>query len=315
MNIVFYGSNESSVKFLEYLSKKDTITAVITRQDKPSGRGLEIHSSPVKTFAQQNNLRLAEIDNLLSSGVEADLGVAVAYGKILKKEVFFFPKNGTINVHFSLLPKYRGAAPMQWALINGEKSTGVTIFFIDEGLDTGKILFQKEIPIELEDDFASLENKLVEEGMKLLGESIKLISNKDFTAREQAGEPSFAPPLKKSDGIINWSAKSSIEICSLIRGVNPWPGAYTETGIEEHGLLKILKAKPIEPSKEESDLWIKNRVPGEIAALIRGKGFVVKCKEGFLLVEFVQRQNGKFINAWAFWQGARLEIGKKFIKQ
>ncbi|OGS19526.1 MAG: methionyl-tRNA formyltransferase [Elusimicrobia bacterium RIFOXYA2_FULL_40_6] len=312
MNIIFYGSNETSVKFLEHLITKDTIAAVVTRQDKPSGRGLEMHSSPVKDFARKKKLKLVELDSLPSSNLDADLGVAVAYGRILKKDIYSFPKNGTINVHFSLLPKYRGASPMQWALINGEKTTGVTIFFIDEGLDTGKVILQKEVIIEENDDFISLQDKLVKEGVILLGEAVELINNKNFVAGEQTGTPTLAPPLKKSDGRIDWTKKTPAEICNLIKGTTPWPGAYTEMNVEENKLLKILKASLIEPDIDEAYSRDNASIPGEIVAVIREKGFVVKCRNGFLLVENVQRQNKRPSSAWAFWQGAHMKIGDRF---
>ncbi|OGS27804.1 MAG: methionyl-tRNA formyltransferase [Elusimicrobia bacterium RIFOXYB2_FULL_48_7] len=317
MNIIFFGSSSTSVKFLEHLLKKENIAGVVTSQDKPSGRGLELHHTPVKQFARENNCPLVELNGLLDSEIKAGLGIAVSFGKILKKEVFSFPEKGTINVHFSLLPKYRGASPMQWAIINGEKTTGVSVFFIDEGLDTGKIILQEEVPV-LGDDFIALENRMVSAGIGLLDRAVALIRDGKCVPKEQSGKPTLAPPLKKTDGKINWSSKTAVEICNLIKGTRPWPGAYTEMNVERNRMLKILDARPLEEIAGEQPLANSKAEPGEISGILKGSGFAVGCRGSFLLVEKVQRENKKPVSAWDFLQGARLhgermKAGDRFI--
>ncbi|OGS22081.1 MAG: methionyl-tRNA formyltransferase [Elusimicrobia bacterium RIFOXYA2_FULL_39_19] len=310
MKIVFLGSNDSSVEFLRELIKNEQVTAVVTRPDKPSGRGLEMHSSPVKIFSQKNNIPVLDLEQYKALPEKPGLAIAVAYGKILKKETFSFPVNGTINIHFSLLPKYRGASPMQWAIINGENTTGVTSFFIDEGLDTGNIILQKEVNIEEIDDFPALEKKMNNAGIAIMNESIELIKKSAVKYSKQSGTVTNAPPLKKSDGIIHWQEKTAVEVFNLIKGTRPWPGAHTALEEKEIFNLKIIDACPFKETEE-----IKNNtgsLSGEITALIKGRGFVVKCKESLLEIKNVQRENRKPMAAWDFWQGARMKIGDRF---
>ncbi|MFN3966241.1 MAG: methionyl-tRNA formyltransferase [Endomicrobiia bacterium] len=315
IHIIFFGSRECSVRFLDALIEKEKVIGVITHPDRPSGRGLQVRQSIVKEFSIKNEIPVFTPENLKDKkfiseieSLKPDLGVVVAYGKILPKEIFLIPRYKTINVHFSLLPKYRGAAPIQWAIIRGEKITGVTIFFIDEGLDTGKILLQKEVEIEKTDDSITLEKKLVSVGIDLLFEVIDRIKNspENIYTSEQKGTPSYAPVLKKSDGKINWNS-SSEEIYNLIRGTKPWPSAYVETQNEKLKIknLKILKAISV-------DLQLNNEyIPGTIVELKKNAGFIVKCGNGFLLIEEVQPEGKKPMSAWAWLQGSKLKVGDK----
>jgi len=317
MRIVFFGSKECSVEFLKALIEKEEVAGVVTHPDRPSGRGLKIRQSIVKEFSLKKGLSVFTPEkirdkNFISEieSLKPELGVVVAYGKILPKEVFLIPKYKTINVHFSLLPKYRGAAPINWAIIKGEKITGVTIFFIDEGLDTGDIIVQKELEIAPEDDSITLEKKLIETGISLLFEAIKKIekSGNDICVVKQKGEPSYAPLIKKSDGRIDWNS-SSDEILNIIRGTKPWPSAYIEIKNEKLKIknLKILKANGLNFSQSE----IEKCSPGTIVELKKDTGFIVKCGRGFLLVEEVQPEGKKPMSAWAWLQGSRLNIGEK----
>ncbi len=318
MRIIFFGSKECSVRFLEALFEREEVVGIITHKDKPSGRGLEVRQSVVKEFSLKKNIPVFTPDNLKDEKViseiktlKPDLGVVVAYGKILPKEIFLLPKYKTLNVHFSLLPKYRGAAPVQWAIIKGERVTGVTVFFIDEGLDTGDILIQKEVKIDPTDDAITLEKKLVEVGINLLLEGIDKIKNSqgNISTIRQTGKGSYAPVLKKSDGEINWEC-SSEEIANLIRGTKPWPSAYIEVQNEKLKIknLKILKASPLEIP--DYKLQIMDQV-GTIIEFRKNTGFIVRCGNGFLLIEEVQPEAKKPMSAWDWIQGSRLKIGDK----
>lgn len=223
--IIFFGTPEFAVPSLKALIERDEkILLVITQPDKPKGRGKNIQPSEVKKIALEYGLSLAQPEKIRDENfiemlkrLNPEFAVVVAYGKILPKEILEIPKYGCINLHASLLPKYRGAAPIQWALINGEKTTGVTTMLIDEGLDTGPVLLQKEVQIEDEDNAQTLSERLSRVGAELIVETIEKMRKGEIEPKPQKGEPSYAPPLKKEDGKINWSS-SARQIFNLIRG-------------------------------------------------------------------------------------------------
>lgn len=233
MKVVFFGTPDFSVATLEKLiTSSNEISAIVTIPDKQSGRGQKLSFSPVKEFALQNNLKLFQPDYLNDKkfiksleSIKADLFVVVAF-KILPPEVFNIPKFGTFNLHASLLPKYRGAAPIQWALINGEQKTGLTTFFIQEKVDTGDIILQKEVAISDTDDYGSLYEKLKIVGADLVLETIEVIQENKVNLKKQ--DDSLASPAPKiSDELclIDWK-KSARAVHNLIRGLSPTPGAY-----------------------------------------------------------------------------------------
>ena len=316
MKIIFFGTPEVAVPFLEFLYKNEKVVAVVTQPDKKAGRGVEhLKLSPVKLFAKKKGLPLFQplkIDELLATRyslfADYDLGVVVAYGKILPKSLIETARLGYINVHFSLLPKYRGAAPVQWTLINGEKETGVTTFWIDEGLDTGKIICQKKIAIENSDTVITLEKKLTPLGIEILKETIEIVKKNPQVSNLQIGIPSYAPSLKKEDGKINWGDKDAFEICNLIRGTQPWPGAYSTVKSVKCKVksLKILEAEVVDFNLSPITYHLS---PGSIVGLEKSIGFIVKCKNNFLLILKVQEEGKKIVSAWDWWQGARLKIG------
>lgn len=313
MRVSFFGTPEISKVFLEHLLKKEEVVSVITAPDKPSGRGLTLRPSPVKEFATKNNLKIFTPENLKDndfisqlSSVNSQLFVVVSYGKIIPSKIFNIPQYGTINVHFSLLPKYRGAAPIQWALINGDKTTGVTVFFIDEGLDTGDILLQKEVSIHNSDDYFSLEKKLTAVGLEVLSEAMTRIKSGSYNRLKQTGEPSFAPPFKKTDGKINWGS-SSVEIYNLIRGLRSWPVAYTT--LPDSTTLKIYLATPTEVCPGDGSACHSTTTSGQVISIAKNKGFIVKCGKGFLLILEVQPENRRKMSAWDFLQSGKLKIG------
>ncbi len=274
----------------------------MTAPDQPAGRGYALKAPEVKVAAQKLALPVLQPETLKNTEVaeqirslNAEVGIVVAYGKLLPKEVLSIPKLGFLNVHFSLLPKYRGAAPIQWALINGETETGVTLFWLDEGMDTGPIFLQKKLAIQPEDDAESLRNKLVELGVTLLEEAIALIEKGQIIRQSQAGVPSKAPTLKKEDGQVDWTQPAE-SISNQLRGMTPWPGTHA-------GHLKILKAKPVYEAEKAS--------PGTVIRLVNKEGPVVKCGKNSLALIQVQPEGKKPMSAWSWWQGARLKQGDK----
>lgn len=303
MRIIFAGTPLSALPFLEYLNQEEKIVSVITQPDK-SGEIL-----PVKQYSLENKLTIHQPLDLKEkefiskiTDISADLGVVVSYGKILPGEFLSTTKFGWINVHFSILPKFRGAAPIQRAIINGDKETGVTVFWIDEGMDTGKIISQSGLLIETGENAINLQARLISLGLEALKKSIYLINQNPKIGIPQEGEISYAPSLKKEDGKIDWS-KSATEIDRHIRGLQPWPGSYTCITQTEK-ILKILSADPLADKFDGSQA-------GEIVGIEKNSGFIVKCKNSSLLVKQVQLEGKKSVPAWQFWQGARLSLGTK----
>jgi methionyl-tRNA formyltransferase len=313
MKTLFFGTPELAVPFLELVSNGTQLAAVVTTPDEPSGRGYTVHAPPVKVATEKLKLPVLQPTDLKSEELlsklraySPDLVIVVAYGKILPAALLKISKHGFLNVHFSLLPAYRGAAPIQRALMQGEKRTGVTLFWLDEGMDTGPILIQKELPIAEDDDADSLREKLVPLGLQTLQEALTKVEQGQIERKPQTGPASLAHSLKKEEGKINWN-KSAIEIVNLIRGTTPWPGAYTAYNTNgEIRRLKIVKAKVVSSIQAEKSTEI-----GMVAGLDKGRGFVVKCSQDFLQIIHVQPEGKRPMSAWEFWQGARMKLGDK----
>ncbi|MEW6556148.1 MAG: methionyl-tRNA formyltransferase [Elusimicrobiota bacterium] len=318
MDIIFFGTPEYVVPIFEHLLKEKNVVCVVTRSDKPSGRHFHFIPSPIKKIAIEKNIPVITPESLNDrdfitqlSTVNSQLGIVTAYGKILPKEVLDIFPFGCVNLHFSLLPKYRGAAPIQWAIINGESETGVSSFFMDEGLDTGKIIFQKKIEIGRDDDTLSLQKKLIPVAIQVLDETLSKVAIGEKGAA-QVGSPTYAPPLKKEDGKINWD-KPVNEIYNLIRGTKPWPNAYTAIKNDAMLKLKMKNLKIIDAEILPSfNLSISQSCPaGSIVSIPKNIGFVVKCNPGFLLVKTIQPASKNVMSAWSFLLGHKLAIGEK----
>ncbi len=313
INILFIGSGEFAVPFLDYLNRKDNINivAVVTQVDKPGGRGKKLLPTPVKEAAIRLNLDVLQPENINSSEIidfikknEIKINVVISYGQIIKKEIFLCPIYNSINVHPSLLPKYRGASPIQNVLLNGEKETGVSIIEIDEKMDAGDILAQKKIEISIDDDFYSLSKKLEEEGKKLLYDTILKIEKNEITKISQNDEEAtYCKKIFKKDGLINWK-ESSFKIYNKIRAFVKWPVAFT---YYEKNLIKIYKAKL-------TDLEYDYQ-PGTIYRIDK-KNFGVICGDKKLLkIEKLQIQGKKIVSAGDFLNGYPLKTGDKFISE
>ncbi|MFY9402169.1 MAG: methionyl-tRNA formyltransferase [Candidatus Omnitrophota bacterium] len=310
MKILFFGSDNFAVPALEALIKnKHKVLCVVTQPDKKKGRHLRLGYTDIKAKALEANLKVFQPENVNTTKsvgylkkLNADIFVIVSYGQILSQEVLDIPKVFPLNIHASLLPKYRGAAPINWAIINGEKVTGVTIMQVTKKMDSGPIILQQKIDILGTDDSASLEFKLRDLGADLLLKALPLIKSEIYKLIEQdERKVVFAPKLKKSDGLINWE-RTAQEITNLIRGVQPWPGAFT---CYNGKLLKIYKAKPLDCKLPQAD-----SCPfGGIVAAAK-EGITVKTGKGFLLIQELQLEGKKRLTAEEFLLGH--EIGRAF---
>ncbi|MBN1622184.1 MAG: methionyl-tRNA formyltransferase [Endomicrobiales bacterium] len=311
MKVLFFGTPQIAVPYLEELLNSEEVVGVVTQPDKPKDRGHQLHEPPVKECAKKRGIPVFQAEKFTEEAVDKlktlnpEVGVVISYGRIIPEKVFKIPVFGCFNIHFSILPKYRGAGPIQWSLINGEKETGITTFWIEKTLDSGPILVQKILSIEDTDDSVTLKRKLIPLGIKAMQETLSFVKQNKCKGEPQKGEPTFAPSLKKEDGRIDW-AKSASEIHNLIRGTKPWPGAYTtiKEGNQKGKLIKILKAYLISDSCKNESASI-----GQIADIVKNKGFVVRCGKGSLLIEEVHLENKKPMPAWAFLQGFRLKAG------
>lgn len=295
----------SAVCLRELIASDNEIVAVVTGKDKPRGRGNVMTPTAVKALALEHSLPVYTPDSLkgedfaaLLNEINPDLIAVVAYGKILPKSVLDYPKHGCINVHVSLLPKYRGAAPMQRAIINGEKETGVTIMYMAEGVDTGDIIATEAFPIGAEDDFEAIHDRSAKTGAKLLVKTIADIAEGTATRTPQDDSlATHAAKIEKEDCKIDFSRSATVLDCA-IRGVTPIPGAFAYL---KGKMLKIYKATPIEAKGN----------PGEVIAVdAKGTGsFTVACGEGALLVKGVIPEGKGKMSAGDFVRGRKIEIG------
>lgn len=302
--IVFFGTPEFALPSLEGIFETENLLAVVTQPEKPKGRGLKPSASPVKLWAQQKGIPSWEPDKLNEETflsklreLSPDLIVVCSYGKILPKTVLKIPKYGCWNIHASLLPKYRGASPINWALLNGEKVTGITVFLMEEGLDTGPILLQKEIPISEEDTAIELNHKLSLLAKEVILEAITLHKKGALKVFPQGKEGvSYAPILKKKDGFFTFE-EPAWKIERKVRALVPWPTAYTYF---KNKLVKIFLAKAIPLESKEK--------PGTILK-VNKEGLLVATSEGGLLIKELQMEGKKKISGYEFACGQRLKVG------
>ncbi len=304
MNVIFMGTPEFAVPSLEMLIKKHNVLAVVTQPDRPKGRGKKMVFPIIKEIALEHNIDVLQplsakepefFDELKK--YNADIFVVAAYGQILPEEVLNMPKFGSINVHGSILPEYRGASPMQMAVIDGKSKTGVTIMYMEKGLDTGDIISTKEVDVLPNDTYGTLGTKLANEGAVLLESTLSDIeSGKAKREKQDDSKATYTHLIDRSMAHINWN-KSAFEVSCLIRGLCPQMGAYTLFNGET---LKIWKA---ESSEKEY-----NGENGMICD-INKKGFVVKCAKGSILVLSVQAKGGKIMDTGAYMRGHTVEIG------
>lgn len=305
MNILFLGTPEFAVPSLELLidSPDIVIKGVLTQPDRPKGRNLVVTPPPVKITAEKHGLTVYQpkksndiLEDLRS--LKIDLMVVVSFGEILTKEVLAVPKLGAINLHPSLLPKYRGAAPLSWTLINGDTVTGNTTFWISEKMDSGDIIMQKEEPVKPDDTLSSLSKRMSKTGAELISDTVLAIAKGDAKRIPQNKEGiTYAPKLKKKDGEIDWSQEAK-EIHNKVRGMNPWPGAYT---FFKGKRLEILKSSVLEEKHELSK-----------AILIEKEGFGIGAGNGTLKIEELKPEGKKAMKAIDFIHGYGITDGTVF---
>lgn len=299
------GTPKFATHTLNELIKNHNVLAVVTQPDKAKNRGKKIIFSEVKEVALNNNIEVLQpikardidfIEKLKS--YNADVFVVVAYGQLLPEAILNIPRCGCINVHASLLPKYRGAAPLQWCVINGETKTGVTIMFMDKGLDTGDMILKEEIEIDKEDTYGTIHDKLSIIGANALIKALQEIENATFEREKQDDNlSSYAHMIKKDTGKINFN-KTSKAIINLIRGLNPNPGTYASY---KDIVLKIWNANYYETDKVGQC--------GEILEVIDKEGFVVKTLDSSIIITELQGDSGKRMKAYEYLRGHKMEIG------
>lgn len=307
--VVFMGTPEFAVTSLKALIEAGfDIVSVATQPERPRGRGLRVKPSPVKQEALEQGLDVTEPEKLRDRGflrslevLAPDVIVVVAYGKILPKEVLEVPKLGCVNVHASTLPRYRGAAPINWAIIKGEKKTGVTTMLMDEGMDTGPVLLTEEVTIGGDETAGELSTRLAKVGAALLVKTIGLLEDKKIkpVAQDEASA-TYAPMLKKSDGRIDW-ARGAGEIGNLVRGLYPWPGVHTRW---KGKLVKIHGGRSIKGTEADA-APSDGRRPGTVVET-SAEGIRVKCGSGMFEITELQMEGKRRMSAGDFLKGYKL---------
>lgn len=311
MKVIFMGTPDFSVGTLEALVKAGhEVVLAVTQPDKPKGRGGKMQYTPVKEAAVSHGIPVFQpkkvrdpacIEELRKYG--ADVMVVIAFGQILPKEILEMTPYGCINVHASLLPAYRGAAPIQWAVINGEKVSGVTTMQMDEGLDTGDMIMKEEIALEEDETGGSLHDKLAQAGARLCVKTLEALENKTAVWEKQGESTTeYAKMLDKKLGDIDWS-KDAVSIERLIRGLNPWPSAYTDWNGK---VMKIWEAKVVKEQTSEAC--------GTIVR-VEKDGFLVQTGDGLLKVLVLQIPGKKRMEADAFLRGYQIEVGNRFSSE
>ena len=322
MRILFMGTPDFALKSLEAIYDEGyNIIGVVTNVDKPKGRGMQLIPTPVKEFALEKNIKvyqpakvrnnpefLGEIKNL-----QPDLICVVAYGKILPQELLDIPKLGCVNVHGSLLPEYRGAAPIQWAVLNGDRKTGVTTMFMNAGMDTGDIILKQETTIGEDETTGELWERLSKMGANLLVETVKQIEQGTATRTPQPEEGTMAPMLSKEMAKIDWKNKNAREIKNLVRGLNPIMGAYSYINGKKIKLWKVQTISEKELLGKFPDINYSNSIEnGTVLLSDVKKGFYIKTTDGIISVLEIQGENAKKMPIQNFLMGNEIKAGSIF---
>ena len=323
LDIVFMGTPDFAKESLEAIyNAGHNIIAVVTNPDRPKGRGMKMIASPVKEFAIEKSIpvlqpeKIREIKDTLEQ-INPDLFCVVAYGKILPQDILDIPKKGSINVHGSLLPQYRGAAPIQWAVLNGDKKTGITTMYMSAGMDTGDMILQEEVQIGEDETTGELWDRLSKIGAKLLVETVAKIEKGTAPRTPQSGEFTMAPMLNKEMARIDWINKNSREIKNLVRGLNPIMGAYTTYNDKK---IKIWRAGSIEldefienhPEFADYKVSLNNMEGGAVIYSDIKQGLYVKAKTGIVIIQEVQAENAKRMPVQDFLRGNLIQTGEVF---
>lgn len=310
MRILFMGTPEFAVPCLDVMNKEHEVIGIYTKVDKVNKRGGKITYLPVKQYGIDHNIPIYQPTTLKDGTVEKeirdmnpDLIVVVAYGKIIPKSIIDIPKYGIINVHSSLLPKFRGAAPINAAIIEGEEKTGVTIMYIAEGLDEGDIILPKETLITEEDTFLTLHDRLKEIGAEALSEAVKMIfAGTNPRIPQKHEEATFVKPFKKEDLKVDWS-KTEKEIYNFVRGINPFPCAYTTLNDK---MLKIYAVKKNNKVYENGEI-------GEVVDKVKGQGPVIKVGNGSVILTEAKPESKKVLSGADLLNGNFVKVGEKLL--
>ncbi|MFA4991717.1 MAG: methionyl-tRNA formyltransferase [Candidatus Omnitrophota bacterium] len=302
MKIIFFGSSNFAIPILDVLIKEEDVALIVTQPDRKKGRDLAMGHTPVKDYAEKNKIKIYQPLRVNDSAsiaylkkADADLFVVVSFGQILSRAVLAVPKKFSLNVHASLLPKYRGAAPINRAIAGGEKATGVTIMRMNEKMDEGDIVLQGSVRIDDEDDAVSLAEKLSRKGAELVRETLRAIRNNELdSAPQDSAKATYAPKLKKDDGLIDWTG-SAEEIRGRVRAFVPWPGCFTYL---DKKMLKIWKAEPAGAPAEDAR-------PGEVLKADKD-GILVKTGKGVLRIKELQLEGSRRMTAEEFIAGHKL---------
>lgn len=321
MKVLFMGTPDFAKESLENLYENGyEICGVVTVPDRPAGRGMKIISSPVKDYAISKNLKVFQPIKIANNSefkeeiknLNPDLVCVVSYGVILPKSFLKIPKLGCINVHPSLLPKYRGSAPIQWAIINGDKKTGVTIMYLNEEMDAGDIILQEEVEIRENETTGELWQRLSHIGAEMLLNAVKKIENKTASRVKQGNNFTLAPMLNKDMSKINWNEKNVEEIKNLVRGLNPGMGTYTFLNGKK---IKFWKVEYLNEDefKEKYNISLENNLDnGTVILSDDKKGLFIKAKNGILKVLEIQGENARKMNINDFLRGNKIKVGDKF---
>ena len=323
LNIVFMGTPDFAKESLKWVVEAGhNILAVVTNPEKPKGRGMKMLASPVKEYSLEKKIKIYQPEKVKNNieflnqmqELKPDVICVVAYGKILPQELLNVAKLGCINVHGSLLPKYRGAAPIQWAVLNGDKITGITTMYMDAGMDTGDIILKQEVSIGEDETTGELWEKLSSIGGKLLVQTLDLVEKGKAPRQEQGENFTLAPMLKKEMAKIDWENKTALEIKNLVRGLNPIMGAYT---FLEGKKIKLWKVQSISneqflsyyPEMQEFAYKLNEIIPGTILLADNKKGLFIKANNGIIEVLEIQAENAKKMSINDFLRGNKLQAG------
>ena len=308
LKTIFFGTPQLAIPYLELVQQCTDLQLAVTQADKPRGRGLEISACPVKARALELGIPVLSPEKLKDdfdkiAATPFDLGIAVAYGKIFRPDFLALPKLGILNVHFSLLPKLRGAAPVQQALIQGYTKTGISVFWIRPGMDDGPLFLQKEVDILPEDNAQTLFEKLIPLGLECLKEVLTRLQHGEMVQTPQTGEPTTAPMLQKEDALLRPADLTATQLTNRVRGLacGPKPKVpFIYKGQTEW--VQVLRARP--------EQTVTQTAPGTVLSIEREKGILVKCKEGAVWLVQVQPAGKKAMSGDAFANGRGLKLNE-----
>ena len=320
LNILFMGTPDFAKESLEAVYNAGyNILGVVTNVDKPKGRGMKLMASPVKEFATQKNIPVYQPEKVRNnsefieqiSALNPDVICVVAYGKILPKEILDIPRLGCINVHGSLLPKYRGAAPIQWAVLNGDRVTGITTMYMGEGMDTGDMILKQEVEIGEDETTGELWNRLSKIGAELLVKTLECVENGTAPREKQGNDFTMAPMLNKEMSKIDWETKTAVEIKNLVRGLNPIMGAYSFLEGKKIKFWRVQSLTDQElfeefPDLKEYEQKFNELYPGTILFSDPKTGLYIKTIDGNIKVLEIQGENAKKMDIKDFLRGNQL---------